>query len=113
MHNREECAPNGVILQGSIGPMSTRINTWCAHYGQTLIVESKRTRRLARAAAWAWYDSTTETQRAEMLRQDELKRVHNVIKQAAMLIRQYGAPDSDAPLSDAVGAFADDLQVRP
>ena len=63
----------GVILQGSIGPMSKRINVWCAHYGQTLIASDLRTRRLARAAAWAWHDSTTAAQRAEMLRVDAVK----------------------------------------
>ena len=109
MHNREECAPKGVILQGSIGPMSTRINTWCAHYGQTIIVDGKRTRRLARAAAWAWYDSTTEEHRAEMLRLDKVKEQQNTLRRAALIIKEYGA-EADYPLSDAVSAFADDIR---
>lgn len=98
-------APAGVILQGSIGPMSRRINLWCAHYGQTLIVDWVRTRRDAISASWTWYNSTTDARRSAMLAADDLEARKNMLHRAAVIMRASGG----ALLADAVDVFAVDL----
>lgn len=100
--NREEYAPTGVILQGSIGAGSTRINTWCAHFGQTLIASGLHTRRLARAAAWRWHDNTSANERAAMLAADAIKEKQNVLHRAALIIKEHATNGGDEELADVV-----------
>lgn len=101
----DETIPTGVILQGSIGPMSRRINMWCAHFGQTLIVDGARKRKSAIAAANKWYESTTDARRAEMLFADAAEEKKNVVRRASLLMREAG----DVALADACDAFADTI----
>lgn len=82
--------PSGVILQGSIGPGSRRINLWCAHYGRELIAHGCRTKTAALSAAQRWYAGTTEAQRAGLRRRDKAQDDSELLISAAKVASARG-----------------------
>jgi hypothetical protein len=104
--NRSTCMPLGVVLSGSLAsPLSKRINSWDAFYAGVRIVIGLRTRALACAAAWGWYERTPSSARDHMLQVQAREEACDTICKAADIVDANG----NGRLAMALREFADEM----